>query len=407
MTAEVSPSASPQAAPAVAAEAGAPLVVSVCRESAEFARLAGEWGELWGRCPGVTGFQGHGWLHSWWLAYGRRHDRLRVVLVRSAGVLVGAAPLMRTYRPEPVVVALGGGITDYMDVLVAADGAAGTAPDAVARALAGGIRAVARGAVVDLREVRPGSAAFAVYDAWHGPKRRTAGSVCLELPGLPMDELIARVGSSRGQRIRANLRRLDAAGVTVREAAPHEVPDAVAGMLRLHRVQWQGRGVTPEHLRPRFAAHLTRAATAMVAAGEAAVAEFHLGGRVVAANLTVLSPTLAGGYLYGADPALRGTKVDVTTLLMRHGVRHAAGAGRPVLSLLRGAEPHKFHWRPEHVGNERLMLASRPLGPALHARYALAVARRRLARAAAARLPALRTWRARLHGLLARLRPRT
>ncbi|MFI0895095.1 GNAT family N-acetyltransferase [Streptomyces sp. NPDC020983] len=385
--------------------AAGPLVVSVCRESGEFGRLAGEWGELWARCAGVTGFQGHGWLHSWWLAYAGRRDRLRIVLVRSAGVLVGAAPLMRTYRPGPVVVALGGGITDYVDVLVAADGVAGTTPEAVARALAGGIRAVARGAVVDLREVRPGAAAFAVYDAWRGPRRRAAGSVCLELPGLPMEELIARVGSSRGQRIRANLRKLDAAGVTVHEAAAHEVPDAVAAMLRLHRAQWRGRGVTPEHLRPRFAAHLTRAATAMVAGGEAAVAEFRVGGRLVAANLTVLSPTLAGGYLYGADPALRGTKVDVTTLLMRHGVQHAAGAGRPVLSLMRGAEPHKFHWRPEHVANERLLLASRPLGPVLHARYALAVIRTRLSRAAAARLPALRTWRARLHGLRVRLRP--
>ncbi|MFI0940812.1 GNAT family N-acetyltransferase [Streptomyces sp. NPDC021020] len=394
--------AAPRAAALPGVGAEAPLVVSVCRESGEFGRLAEEWGGLWRRCAGVTGFQGHGWLHSWWLAYGGRRDRLRVVLVRRAGVLVGAAPLMRTYRPWPVVVALGGGITDYTDVLVAADGVAGTTPDAVARALAEGIRAVARGAVVDLREVRPGAAAFAVYDAWRGPKRRAAGSVCLELPGLPMEELIARVGSSRGQRIRANLRKLDDAGVTVREAAAHEAPDAVAGLLRLHRAQWQGRGVTPEHLRPRFALHLTRAAGAMVASGEAAVAEFHVGGRVVAANLTVLSPALAGGYLYGADPALRGTKVDVMTLLMRHGVGHAAGAGRPVLSLLRGAEPHKFHWRPEHVANERLLLASRPLGPLLHTRYALALARTRLAGTAAARLPALRACRARLNDLLSR-----
>jgi hypothetical protein len=397
----------PAAARADRGTGEAPLEVAVCRDGAEFGSLAAEWGGLWARCDGVTAFQGHAWLHSWWLAYAGRRDRLRVVLVRRGGVLVGAAPLMRTYRPWPAVVALGGAITDYADVLIAADGAGGTAPGAVARALAEGIRGVARGAVVDLREVRPGAAAFAVYDAWRGPKRRAAGSVCLELPGLPMEELVARVGSSRGQRIRANLRKLDAAGVTVREAAVHEVPDAVSAMLRLHRAQWQGRGVNPEHLRPRFAAHLTRAATAMVAAGEAVVAEFHVGGRVVAANLTVLSPGLAGGYLYGADPALRGTRIDVTTLLMRHGVQHAAGAGRPVLSLLRGAEPHKFHWRPEHVANERLLLAGRPLAPVLHARHALAAARGRLRRAAAARLPALRARRARLRELLARRRRRT
>lgn len=322
-----------------------------------------------------------------------------MVLVRCQGELVGAAPLLRTFRPLPVLLPLGGGITDYADVLVAAD----TLPAGeVTAALAAGLRRAARGAVVDLREVRAGGAAHALYEAWRGPKRRAADSVCLELPGLPMDGLIARVGSSRGQRIRSDLRKLDAAGVLERDVPAHEVGDAVATMLRLHHMQWQGRGVTPEHVRPRFAQHLTRAAAAMVAAGDAVVTEFSVGGAVVAANLTVLSPALAGGYLYGAHPDLRGTKVDVTTLLMRHGVRHAAGGGRPVLTLLRGAEPHKFHWKPEHLPNHRLLLANRPLGPLLYARHALNVAAVRARRTAAARLPALRAWRARLNDLRAR-----
>ncbi|HEY3483701.1 MAG TPA: GNAT family N-acetyltransferase, partial [Streptomyces sp.] len=151
------------------------------------------------------------------------------------------------------------------------------------------------------------------------------------------------------------------------------------------------------HVRPRFREHLTRACTLMAASGDAVVTEFGVDGEVVAANLTVLSPGLAGGYLYGAHPRLRGTKVDVTTLLMRHGVRHAAGGGREVLSLLRGAEPHKFHWRPEHVTNHRLLLAARPLAPALHLRAALARARTRLATAARRHTPALRACRARLN----------
>lgn len=374
------------------------LAVTVCRDPREFAALGDAWTALHRRCPQATPFQSHAWLHSWWLSYAGRRDRLRVVLVHRQGVLAGAAPLLRTYRPLPVLVPLGGGITDYADVLVEA----GPAARDVTAALAHGLRRAARGAVVDLREVRQGGAALALYDAWAGPKRRTADSVCLELPGLPMDELISRVGSSRGQRIRSNLRRLDAAGVQERDIGAHEVPDAVATMLRLHHLQWQGRGVTPEHVRPRFAEHLARATSAMVAAGDAVVTEFSMGGTVVAANLTVLSPALAGGYLYGAHPDLRGTKVDVTTLLMRHGVRHAAGAGRPVLTLLRGAEPHKFHWRPEHLANQRLLLANRPLAPVLLVRHALAAARIRLVRTAAARLPALRAWRARLNDLRAR-----
>ncbi len=359
----------------------------ICRDPEAFGALAGEWDGLYRRCAAATPFQTHAWLHSWWTSYGRR-GRLRVVLVRRDGELAGAAALTRAaYGPGSVLVPLGGALSDYSDVLL---DARDPDPDAVVDALARGIRRAARGAVVDLREVRPGAAAERLYARWHGPKRRLADSVCLELPGLPMDGLIARVGSSRGQRIRADLRRLDRAGIEEREVPPEEVPAAVAAMLRLHREQWQGRGVNPEHLRARFAEHLSRAAARMAASGDASVTEFRLGGEVVAANLTVLSPSLAGGYLFGAHPCLRAAKVDVTTLLLRNGVARTAGAGREVLSLLRGAEPHKEHWRPAHVANARLLLAARPAAPLLLVRYALAAARASLA---GRRLPLLRAVR--------------
>lgn len=376
----------------------APPRTSVCSDPLAFAALADEWAALYRRCPAATPFQSHAWLHSWWLSYGRR-GRLRLVLVRRRGELVGAAPLMLTRRPLPVLVPLGTGITDYCDVLLDADA---DLDRSVSAALAQGVRQAARGAVVDLREVRPGAAAERLYAQWRGTKRRMADSVCLELPGLPMDGLVARVGSSRGQRIRKDLRKLDAVGVEEREAMPHEVPAAVENLLRLHLLQWQGRGVTPEHERPRFREHLVRAGTRMVASGEAVVAEFRLGGDVVAANLTLLAPSLAGGYLYGAHPDLRTAKVDVTTLLLRQGVRQAAGGGRPALSLLRGAEPHKFHWRPEHRANQRLLLAGRACAPALLLRYGCA-----RGRAAAARSPRLRALRDQVRDrFLKRLRAR-
>jgi CelD/BcsL family acetyltransferase involved in cellulose biosynthesis len=349
------------------------LTVTVCRDPARFAALAPQWRRLHARCPSATPFQSHAWLHSWWLSYGVR-GRLRVVLVHRGRELVGAAPLMRRYRPLPALVPLGGRITDFMDVLIDA-----ACADEVAEALAAGLRRAARGAVVDLREVRPGGAAELVHRSWRGPKRRLADSVCLELPGLPMDALIARLGSSRGQRVRSLLRKLDAAGVEERAVPAAGVPAAVTTLLRLHALQWRGRGLNPEHLRPRFAAHLTRAATAMTATGEAVVTEFRVGGEVVAANLVVLSRTLAGGYLYGADPGLRATPVHMGTLLMRHGAGHAAGAGRPALSLLRGTEPYKAHWRPEPRPNARLMLATPLCALPLLLHAALAAARARAA----------------------------
>ncbi|GHH69328.1 glycosyl transferase family 1 [Streptomyces sulfonofaciens] len=359
--------------------AGRGLSAQVCTSADEFGALEAEWDLLHGRCTAATPFQTHAWLHSWWRAYGARGAGrgLRVVLLRAAapnagaegaqgaGRLVGAAAMMRVHRPFPALVPLGGAISDFSDVLLD-DAYAQQAAPALAEALAG----AAGSALVDFREVRPGAALERVYACWRGPRRTLPDSLCLELPAVPMDELVARLPSSRGQRVRSNLRKLAALGVERRVVAPEEVPAMLRALLALHRVQWQcrGRKVTGEHLRPRFAGHLEHAVRAMAARGAAAVTEFRLDGAVVAVDLTLLAPRLAGGYLFGADPRLRERKVDVATMLMHSGTLHLAElrdqrgsrdpAGGPgVLSLLRGDEPYKHHWRPERVVNRRLLLA--------------------------------------------------
>ncbi|MEU4061434.1 GNAT family N-acetyltransferase [Streptomyces wedmorensis] len=346
------------------------LRIEICRDEEGFGRLAAEWTALYGRCSAATPFQSHSWLHSWWLSYGRP-GALRVVLVRRQdGELVAAAPLMRARGPLPVLTQLGGTITDFTDVLLDDD-----CPEAVP-ALARGLSRAARGAVVDLREVRPGAASERVFAHWRGPRRRLPDSLCLELPAVPMEGLLERIPSGKAQRVRAKLRKLDALGIDAHIVSGEEVPAALDRLLALHRLQWQGRGVTAEHTSRRFAQHLTRAVRPMVERGDAMVTEFRLAGDVVAADLTLMSPRLAGGYLYGADPALRARKVDVATMLLRHGARETSAGGRATLSMLRGSESYKQHWRPEPVRNRRLLLAGRGTAPLLWLRAGAADARR-------------------------------
>ncbi|MCX4983112.1 GNAT family N-acetyltransferase [Streptomyces sp. NBC_00572] len=352
------------------------LRTEICRDEESFGGLAAEWTALYGRCSTATPFQSHAWLHSWWLSYGRP-GALRVVLVRRAdGELVAAAPLMRARGPLPVLTQLGGSITDFTDVLLD-DGCPEAAP-ALARALA----RTARGAVIDLREVRPGAAVEQVLAHWPGPRRRLPDSLCLELPAVPMEGLLERIPSGKAQRVRAKLRKLDALGIDARVVPGADVPAALDRLLKLHQLQWQGRGVTAEHTSERFAQHLTRAVRPMVERGDAMVTEFRLAGDVVAADLTLMSPRLAGGYLYGADPSLRARKVDVATMLLRHGAGETSTGGRATLSMLRGTEAYKHHWRPETVGNQRLMLSGRGTAPLLRLRASAADARRWAARQA-------------------------
>lgn len=218
----------------------------------------------------------------------------------------------------------------------------------------------------------------------------------MELPAEPLDGLVARLTGSRGQRLRAKLRRVEALGVEARKIPQDGVPAAIGTLLRLHELQWRDRGVNPEHLRARFSDHLVRSVSRMVGDGTAAVTEFRLGGEVVAANLSLQSGQLAGGYLYGADPGLRERKVDVSTMLLREVAQQASDTGREVLSLLRGAEQYKNHWQPVTVVNQRLLLARPGLEPLLRLRESQVAVRERAVETVKARFPAARDWHERL-----------
>lgn len=347
------------------------LVTELVTDERDFAALAPAWDRLHQRCASATPFQNHAWLHSWWLSYGSR-GRLRLLVVRDGAELVAVAPLTAVHRPVPSLVPLGGAISDYGDVLVD-DEQSERAVDALTEGLA----AAARTALIDFREVRPGGAAERIHDRWCGPRRRVDDSMCLELPAVPMDELVARLPSAKAQRVRAKLRKLTALGVERHTVRPDEVDAALHRLLELHRLQWQGRRVTGEHLRPRFREHLVRSVGPMVRSGNAVVTEFRLDGDVVAVDLTLLSRRLAGGYLYGAHPRLRERKADVAVMLLDACAEHTRGGGRAALSLLRGNEPYKHHWRPEPVVNQRLLLARRRTAPLLSAVLGDVAARRR------------------------------
>ncbi|MEV8226961.1 GNAT family N-acetyltransferase [Streptomyces sp. NPDC079167] len=369
------------------------LTVTLCRDLPDFADLAAEWDALHRRCPTATPFQSHAWLHSWWLSYGVP-GRLRVLLARRGGRLIGAAPLMLAHRPMPLLVPMGGAISDFFDILVD-----GEDTRAAVTALERGLHRAAAHTVVDLREVRPDASAHLLFEAWGGARSSRADSTCMELPAEPVDALIGRMTGSRAQRARAKLRRIDALGIECRTAPVHRVAGAVGTLLRLHELQWLGRGVNPEHLRPRFCAHLVRSTRRMVRDGEASVREFLLDGEVVAADLSFRTARLTGGYLYGADPRLRETKVDVSAMLLREIAREAGGADRGVLSLLRGSEQYKNHWCPVPVVNRRLMLARPALEPLLRLRETQVDVRDRAAETVRSRFPAARDWRGRLSGL--------
>jgi CelD/BcsL family acetyltransferase involved in cellulose biosynthesis len=309
---------------------------------------------------------------------------LVLVLVRRAGRLVGAAALMRGRRAGvPVLTPLGSGISDFGDVLLD-DAYAGEAARWLAEALVAG----ARGAVVDLPEVPPGAAVWHLVDGWPRRTWRLPASACLDLPARPFDEIIAALPRDHARQRRKKAKKIAATGIEVRDSDSTAAPDLLTDLLRLHRQQWSGRGMNPEHARPRFAAHLARAVPTMVDRGQAVLVGYRLGAEVVAVDLLLVGRRMVGAYLYGFRPDLR-ERIDVTQLFLEHDLAFTRRLGRPVLSMMRGDETHKRRWHPRETRNERVLLDGAGPVPALL--YASLVdGRYRLGHLVKTRLPWLR-----------------
>jgi CelD/BcsL family acetyltransferase involved in cellulose biosynthesis len=344
------------ATPTRAASAGVPAAppagwtVETRRDDGALTALGRDWDGLLARCAAATPFQTHAWLESWWRRYGRA-GRLRLVLVRRDGRLVAAAALhLRRRWCATVATPLGAGLSDFTDVLTD-DELAGPA----ARVLVAGLLRHPDWDVLDLPEARPGSAAGALPRHWPGRHWELAGSTCLELPAIGPAALIRALPTHARKTVRRRVNQIERVPVQTRAVPAARCPGAVAGLLAMHARQWQGRAVNPAHLRPAFARHLARAVPAMVAAGQAALLEYTVDERVVAANLVLVGPALAGGYLYGAEPDLRD-RIDISTLLVTSTLAEAQGRGCAAMSMLRGTEPYKARWRPAEVVNRRLLL---------------------------------------------------
>ena len=375
------------------------LQVRVVRDVAGLAALEPEWAELYAGSAAATPFQAHGWVTAWAAAH-VPPQRLCVVVVRQDGRLVAVAPLHRRGRGRwAVLAALGGAISDHTDVLVEAGAEAAVWP-----VLTAALLAEPGWALLDLPEVRPDASVRGWSAVWPGPVAVLGAGTCLELPVLPLPDLLSRMPGRTANTMRRKLRKVDAAGVEVREVLPADVPAAVDDLLRLHAEQWAGRNGTAEHLTGRFRAHLTDALRAMVGAGQAALVEYRLDGDLVLAQVLLLGRETLSYYLAGIAPRLR-QRLDTAALIVRHDVEMALERGCARYSMLRGEEDYKTRWRPDVVRQERLLLA-RP-GPVGAVRALLVRGRARSIEEVKSRAPWVREVRSRLRRAGSGLRPST
>ena len=339
------------------------LDATVLEDAREFAALEEEWEELYQNCPSATPFQSWAWLYSWWEHYGEGHE-LRIVTVRSGGLLVGILPLVIERRLGfKRLLFVGTGLTDYLDLL-AREGWEGEVVEAGAQIL----RKLGPWRVADLQALRPGAAAWGLLARWDGPRIQRWQVNCPVIDAKPWDELLMTLSRNLRKTARRSLKKVDEEGVRCELVGVEDAEEAARRLVALHREAWRGREIDPENLTERFESLMVAAVRRMIARRLGGICEFRRDGAVIISEFSVFGRDFIGSYILGADQKTM-ERYQVNSLEIWSLLNIALDSNYDHVNLLRGEEPYKLRWNPRMIPNHRMILGQRLVPWSLYTGY--------------------------------------
>ena len=296
--------------------------------------LAGEWAELFERCPDATPFAHPAWLLAWArrLATGTPF----AVTVRRGGRLAALMPLH--LLPDGGLELGGAPVSDYRDALVA-----GGASDDVPRLLvAAALRCAARFRC-ELADL-PASSQLATAPAPRGWRDELRVCAICPVVVVPRGAELAELASARLHEDLARYqRRLARRGVVaVRGARADEHAAWIDRLIALHGARWQRRGGDGVLADARVQQFHREAASGLAAAGLLAATALTVDDEPVALIYAFRRADRFYYYLSGFDPAL--TRLSIGSLAIAAAFERALAAGAREIDFLRGAEPYKYRW---------------------------------------------------------------
>ena len=303
---------------------------------------AAQWDQLVDSSPLPSPF-----LRSWWLA-GAGGPGRHFLLVANGTHLLGGLALEKR-NPMLSIRMMGDGLLcpDHLDLL-AAPGHETAVVGLLRQWLC---RPGER--ILDLKGIRPGSL---LIEALPGRVRREPMVVApfAPLPGSP-EAYRATLPSQFRRNLRVSAKRLAAEGVTHRTIRGRAVPRRLDILRELHRSQWGSRsGFLPVF--DRFATGFAGGC----AADEVVVHELGSDDLVVA---TVTAFEVAGRVsLYQSARLTDRRWRDATTVLLAAIIDDACARGLSEVDFLRGDEPYKGRFAPDHRQMLRLVAGQGVVG---------------------------------------------
>lgn len=324
------------------------LKTRVYSDAAALANLEGRWRELFAHAPTATPFQSFAWQETWWRHYATARQP-HVVAVEEGDDLVGLMPLYRSGGLWRTLRPIGVGPSDYLDAL-AREGY----EDAVAQAVCSHLGELRDVDLIDLhqiRETRPLAKCAAGYPI------DQAVCLLLDLPDT-YDKYLAMLGKS----LRYDVRKLDKSifkegKATVDPVTEDEVALGMDILFEQHRLRWRKRGLPGAFLGKSQRFHHEWASRA-IREGYLWLSILRREGSPIGAIYGMTAHRTCYYYQAGFDPA-HGA-ISPGTLLVASTIRRAIEEGKTSFDFMRGDEPYKRRWKPQHVLANRRFVVAKP-----------------------------------------------
>ena len=319
---------------------------------AELGNLITEWGELCRLCPDATPFQTPEWLLPWVEVFAP--EKVRALEVRCDRHLVGLAPLLIYGRGDDLVLAfMGGGVSDYLNVLIAPQ-----YRDETVSVLFEAISNLTGWTVLDLTDLP--SHSVLQQTSLTGIATPHDNCSALSLP-TTKEELVHLLS----KRQRANLRNAHsrlkrAGGGQVEFATAETLQDFLNDLFRLHASRWSRSGEPGVLADEQTRAFHCRSAPNLLAKGALRLSRLRIKDDTVAVLYSLIGGLTLFCYMQGYDPDFAA--LSPGTQLMFSAMESAVSSGISRFDFLRGEEAYKRHWHAQNESTYRIQSLRSDLG---------------------------------------------
>ena len=324
---------------------------------------SGVWSELAGAMP----FRDWPWLSSWWRHYGEPAHELRIVLIREAGSIIGAAPLFREKSSGRgrVLQFLGSGevCSDYLDLL-ARPGREPHVVEAMTNWLSAADQTDCQWDLLHLDGICGDDAlvlqvAERLAEQGYGVHRRAAQNCWRIALSCDWPSYLGRLSKSHRKQVRRVEQRALESGRTVLKTCAHsgELRHYMNTLVDLHQRRRQQLGQPGCFASTRFTSFLWEVAEQLLTEKQLRLSLLEFDGQAIAAEFGFAADGVLYSYQSGLDPDRLDEEPGriVTTAA----VQQAIHGGMRGFDFLRGDEPYKAHWRAEPTPCFELRIAGK------------------------------------------------